>query len=290
MKQFYSAIILMVSLNLSAQQWCAPGAQWHHDYSDVFGSIGYVETHYSGDTTISGLACQIIKYTTYAHNIPGNSNYIDGPYEFITSVTDEVVYIWTGTGMDTLINYAAQPGDHWQLSIGDHTVLVTDTGYAMIDDQSLKYLTVDVITQEIIVLSDTIFERIGPLQVYLNMSISEPFVVEYGLGELRCYSDNEMSYSRIDGPCEIALGIHSRSNTLGIEVFPNPASHQVCIGNLKKAYSFELIDQTGSIVLRSDLTGTGSNCFPVSGLATGSYLLRVICKDHVHQEKVIIEN
>src|SRR5690606_23421509 len=174
-----SAIILMVSLNLSAQQWCAPGAQWHHDYSDAFGSIGYVQSYYSGDTTISGLSCQIIEHTTYAHNIPGNSNYVDGPYEFVTSIDNEVVYIWTGAEMDTLINYAAQPGDQWQLSISDHIVLVTDTGHTMIDDQSLKYLRVEVMTQELIVLSDTIFERIGPLQMYLNMSISEPFVLEY---------------------------------------------------------------------------------------------------------------
>ena len=290
MKAIFLTLTILSSTIATAQQWCASGAQWYHEYSNLsIGDVGYVVTNYVGDTIIDGDTCQNLEHITYAHYLPTGMNYVDGPYNFYTSVSGNVVYIWSGAEFDTLINYGAVPGDQWQFAPMEQPITVIDTGHVMLDAQWLKFLSVAV-DMDPFIWEDTIYERIGPLQIYLNMYLSEPFLIDYGFGGLRCYSDNEMSYSRIDEPCEIALGIDLRSNALGIEVFPNPASHQLCIRNLKEAYSFELFDQTGSIVLRSDLTGTGSNCFPVLDLATGAYILRVICKDHIHREKVIIEN
>ncbi len=161
MKPLVLSIAIVVCTIVNAQQWCAPGAQWYHDYSDLFGNIGYVETHYAGDTMIAGDTCQILEHTKHAHHLPTGVNYTDGPYRFYTSVAGTVVFIWTDTTMDTLVHYGAVPGDQWQVSPVDQDILVSDTGNAILGGIWLKYLTVDLVSDGEVFWTDTIYERIG---------------------------------------------------------------------------------------------------------------------------------
>src|SRR5687768_17550968 len=117
MRYVYSAIILLLSLSLSAQQWCPPGAHWYHDYNDGFGAVGYVETHYAGDTVIADSVCQKLILTKRTYNLINGTILPEENGEFYTTGSSGTVYLWTGFVFDAMVPYSAVPGDQWEVAL-----------------------------------------------------------------------------------------------------------------------------------------------------------------------------
>ncbi len=87
-----------------------------------------------------------------------------------------------------------------------------------------------------------------------------------------CVSD------RVPVVADITTGLNDVNNLNVISVYPNPASYLVTIETRATGKtSVELIDVTGRIVRTSDYNSTvnGKMSFDVSGIATGSYTIRI---------------
>ncbi|MBK7483024.1 MAG: hypothetical protein IPI72_09800 [Flavobacteriales bacterium] len=104
----------------------------------------------------------------------------------LTTTSPGIVHIWTGTEFDTLFHFSAVPGDQWQAP-GDWTftetrIEVTDTGHVALEGRSVRYQTIDLSFDDVVWVSDTVYEGIGPVQMYLNIPISYQVMIDGGYG------------------------------------------------------------------------------------------------------------
>jgi len=85
---------------------------------------------------------------------------------------------------------------------------------------------------------------------------------------------------------EISTGIKSNSTT-SISLFPNPTSGVLNINSVEVTSSFEVFNLIGSKVFSSTLT-KGNNNVDLSGLANGSYFVKLNSDNQVISKKIII--
>ena len=264
-----------------SQSWCAPGASWHHEYAYTsLGDVGFVATHYAGDVPFADSLCQELVVTEHIYSYQTNTVSTSQPYSFYTTTSGAMVHLWTGSEFDTLFHFAAVPGDHWRLPIDlpsvDARITVLDTGQVILDGESIRYQAVDVNYEDIVSVNDTIFERIGPLEMFLNIPISYQFLIDGGHGGLRCYADEEINVTRVEGPCEIALGTSLLTKNKEMAIMPNPGTDVLGIhlpGSVNVVY--ELAGMSGR-VLRSGMLRPGTTSVDTSTLPSAVYVLHVI--------------
>ncbi len=229
MRSYATCLWLLYSTCGMSQSWCAPGASWHHEYAYTsWGDVGFVGTHCAGDVPFADSLCQELVVTEHIYSYQTNTVSTSQPYSFYTTTSGALVHVWTGSEFDTLFHFAAVPGDHWRLPIDlpsvDARITVLDTGHVILDGESIRYQAVDVNYEDIVSVNDTIFERIGPLEMFLNIPISYQFLIDGGHGGLRCYADEEIDLTRVEGPCEIALGIAPLNRNEDVAIWPNPTA------------------------------------------------------------------
>jgi hypothetical protein len=274
---------LLFAGSTHAQAWCAPEAQWYHNYYAVWGDEGYIEAHYAGDVLFADSLCQELVLTQDFYSHQNNTVTYGSPFSlYTTTSTNGLVHVWTGSEFDTLFRFNAVPGDHWDLP-GDNQnidarITVSDTGHGTIGGISLRYLAVEASNEGFTLIEDTLFERIGPMQMYLELSRSEFFWIDGGWGSLRCYSDEEIEFSRIGGPCEMALTTETFSAHTELRVYPNPANDMVTVqwdGSERSSFA-ALIDMTGREVQHwPALHHTDSELLQLDGIADGQYVLHL---------------
>lgn len=300
MRCAFAIFFFTCAFQLDAQSWCGPGARWYHTdlESELWGFDNYVLTSYVGDTTIADSVCQRLRYSLHVYSEQSQSIDTVGPYEFYTATTEDIVYLRNNEIFDTLFNFNAIPGDRWGMPDGSTEpgiwINVLDTGHAVIDEQTLRFLSYNITMADDWVLwaNDTIYERIGPVFLYINLTYSAYIVTDGGYYGLRCYEDNEMSYSRVDGRCDVGLGIPPPSDSQGVEVFPNPASSGVRISWEEKDIPLrtELIDMSGRVMHRWPLSGSTEHTtwLGFDGLAEGQYILQLTFETGVQRTPLTI--
>jgi len=199
---------------------------------------------------------------SHVYSYQSNSVSIWDPEINYTYSSTDVVYLWNETDFDTLYHFSAMPGDHWRYG-GDGTepairFTVLDTGHAMLDSQSLRFLAVDVMREDLFSVSDTIFERLGAVRNYWNILHSGVFLLDAGYGGLRCYSDNDINVTRVEGACEIALGINDIEQDPTIHVWPNPGTDHCAVSGLSGSglTRITLRDAFGRVLQTRNATGT----------------------------------
>ncbi|GEM_PF-3564938 len=199
------AILLMFAAlapptcDISAQVFCTPNSVWHHDKGG-FLYFGYDRVEYIGDTVVEGRACHRLETT----------GMLDGTWwgqgVFETVDTDILIHVDGDLVLthdqtwDTLYDFAATPGQYWGIpdlwpDMGcspDARVAVMDTGHLVLDGLSLKFLSVDLIYDEVNSIRDTIVERIGAL--HSPIRLRSVCITDSGYGALRCFQDNTLSY------------------------------------------------------------------------------------------------
>jgi len=63
-----SITLLFLSFIATGQTWCDAGANWKYSYTNGFGTEGFVDVKYAGDTIISGQPAKVLDKHIYAYN------------------------------------------------------------------------------------------------------------------------------------------------------------------------------------------------------------------------------
>ena len=225
------AILLMSMMvwtsGLHAQEWAPLGATWHyHHYIQGFPPYeGYVRFEAVTDTVINGQPTRKI----LANNDQSS---------FYMHAADGVawVYVPSAEAFDTLFNFNAIPGDHWQMvplpeplwCTAESWVEVVDTGSTVVSDHSLRWLAVNYHNLQDdgfeAVLPDTIVERLGPMDVFmLPQEQCNTWVSPGSIFGLFCYADAEVTFqspSVVD--CQLGMGLAAEAISPDVRLYPNP--------------------------------------------------------------------
>lgn len=223
-------LLTLCATTAHTQSWFPDGAQWHHAYFNG-GFIGYVRMEVNGDTLLAGQEARVLNRTVVAAGFDGGpiSTWTKEPFAVRESAG--LVSIWSPAqqAFDTLWNMNAVPGDRWQLApvtepnVCDATSYseVIDTGHVSISGIHLRWLAVDLHYiwegSEWDVRRDTIMARIGSSLLYFTPhDFCNGQLDGADGGALRCYTDADLSYSRIaPWSCETLLGVPEVERPLG---------------------------------------------------------------------------
>ncbi|MCA6436382.1 MAG: T9SS type A sorting domain-containing protein [Bacteroidetes bacterium] len=246
MKKLF-ALLLIISLKITAQSWCPLGAEWYFYWQDAFKAPGHIKYNYTGTVTINNKVCQQIN----AYKIDFSPNLVTtytSSYNVYTYTDNNVVYLTNsiGTSFDTLYNFNANVGDKWSLTPKNYTccalsrVNVTATGTQVVQGVTLKWLKVSITGFSAFSntttgpFNDTIMERTGAFKYSLFETFPICPYVSDGPQEksLRCYSDNQiLNYKKVSGACNytyVSL-LESKKDNKYFELFPNPTNSKISL-------------------------------------------------------------
>ncbi len=262
------------------QNWCTPGAQWNNDYFTPFGSIGYVVTTYNGDVIFADSLCQELSSVSHVYSYPNDTVTVYAPQLNYTYTSTDVVYLWNGAEFDTLYNFGALPEDQWRFRREflqpDIQFTVVATGTTNVDGESLRFLVVEVETDGMNSVSDIIYERVGTERLFWNILQCEVSYFDVPYGRLRCYNDDDINITRVEGACEIALGVNDIEQDPTIHVWPNPGTDHCVVSGLSGSgpTRITLHDAFGRLLQTSNSTGTNVE-LNTSELRAGVYFVVV---------------
>jgi len=300
MKKTIILLLILSSLTLYSQKWCAPGAEWKYTYDTPFWNIGYVSINYSGDTVIGTVACKKLTKTFHGYDCLTHT-YND--YRFNSEYTYEdngLVYILFEGVFDTLYNFNAVIGDHWgfpkktfNITICDSNSQfhVLDTGTIIMNSIPLRYLAIN--SPEAHGYRDTIIEKIGLTNGYMF-----PFDCCNGAtdgnegGPLRCYSDyNFPTYK----PCNYTMdcnyiytGIKDNEIKI-IKISPNPFTDNFFVDISESntdSHDVEILNLSGKLLLEYRSL-TKSQLIYTRNFDSGVYILKIKNQNYSHTRKLV---
>lgn len=272
--------VLLLPLLACAQSWCPPGATWTYGL-DAFGSYGYEQYTYAGDTSLGGLPGQridlLVGMSSFFNEQQDFNHY---PASLITGLHGDVVSQWSDVyqGWDTLFWLGAVPGDVFSRPFAstddcdplDH-FMISDTTSVSIDGLLLRKWTVARLWAGTDYGALYFTERIGwewsmvPYPVCMAVD---------GPAGLRCYSDEDIDASFFSFGCTTLVGMDETRKEDSLELFPNPGSDQFTLSLPPGPHTITLFDATGRVVLEQRTAEER----PVVGTAllpSGVYVVRV---------------
>ena len=295
MKSLYRLMFLLTAFPSFSQNWCPPGAIWYYAMpsNNATFSTGVVELKYSGDTTINSIVAKIIRGTFIGRFY---STPVVNPHflTFITYESNNVVYLFNGSSFDTVVNYKASIGDHWQILRQSNfcdkaKVTVTDTGHVTINNFSLrKIITVANYTTNAwgdtinggytCIHTEKLDNNYGPYVNYPLFPILCPPDVgqEHPIYYLCSYKDDNFPiYVNAGGYCNGITATSEESVTDNkIKIYPNPSQGRVFI-ELNAAGEIMIFDVYGTLVVQVSYPEKGIYTLDLEGLSKGVYYLRV---------------
>jgi len=296
MKKFL--LLLFVSTfvkSLNAQSWCVQGAKWHYTaFSTLSGHDLIVEYSYTGDTTVQGKTCNIIK-GVFSGTSMLNQFYTDTTVQnyrkYITRQENDVLYNYTAGMFDTIVDFNASVGDTWLYRLAcSPKQTFTVTGIGTISYHSVNYrmitasftysymsngstLVVDTtqmdFTEKLIYAGN--WEDIFPRRCPLNPEIPYDGPFEYFCG----YEDANvpLQMANLYG-CGRFVGIgETKKQETHLNLFPNPATEKITV-ELAEATSVKVFSSQGNLVYSAFSGAFGEHEIDISGLAPGIYFVR----------------
>jgi hypothetical protein len=277
--------------SLNAQTWAPIGATWH--YRELYNNMGFVkdgtrEIKCTGTVTAQNKVCsQLTSHFRGASYYPGSPPPVvattPGP-TFTTYQDADVIYLYNGSGFDTVVNFKAKPGDHWKACYpvtGCDSVTpvdVTDTGHINLNGMNLKqvglsYKKISTFFSYTITNTYTFTERVGDLNGYLFPTIrcqtDDP-----GDPPLTCYADNNFPVHKRAGVTECDLttvGILEQKSQPVLSLYPNPSNGVITV-ETSVPVSIQVIDHVGRVLYSNDEVPPGINRIDTD-LAKGIYFL-----------------
>ncbi len=315
------AFVFLYTINVKAQMWCPPGAEWYFTaYSYYPSANGYFKIKYTNDTVVNGLTYK--KLIKSFHGFHPMFFSIGGYGSFTAEVIytreqNNVVYLNT----DTLYNFNATIGSKWlrpqlmyNFSLNSSCdaprryVTVVDTGHITINAVYLKTLKLEYVSKAVetstnfplVTSTVTVCEKIGNLygvfepiacETYSTIIINHPiFDVP-----LRCYSDNNFALHtnpQYTGTCTYVAT--TSINELKIKneelkIYPNPTNGILNIVSTGSATKIEIINILGKLVKEEELK-LEEQLIDISNLQNGIYLLKVYNKDNLIGSTKIVKD
>ena len=298
-----SAIFMLATCGLWAQDFAPIGAEWH--YTEGFfmsGDKNFLKITSEKDTLYQGKACRkLLKTRIIWCNMRTET-------EFVYS-ENNAVFFWQSdlTGFQKLIDFNAEAGDSWAIQMND-MVIATDIDSVLIEVDSTSYI--DINNQLLKVLyvtyrgyyddeievqySSQIVEKIGDMYYLFNFFPELGLACDGNYSEgLRCYEDEELGlYSTgIADSCTYIYhwtDIEGESKETIFIVYPNPTTDVVEINtNSQQNLLLEISDLTGRLISKYDFRSNME--LDLSGLPDGIYLVKAI-DGHRMEIKKIIKN
>ncbi|PIQ30363.1 MAG: hypothetical protein COW63_10000 [Bacteroidetes bacterium CG18_big_fil_WC_8_21_14_2_50_41_14] len=298
-----SAIFMLATCGLWAQDFAPIGAEWH--YTEGFfmsGDKNFLKITSEKDTLYQGKACRkLLKTRIIWCNMRTET-------EFVYS-ENNAVFFWQSdlTGFQKLIDFNAEAGDSWAIQMND-MVIATDIDSVLIEVDSTSYI--DINNQLLKVLyvtyrgyyddeievqySSQIVEKIGDMYYLFNFFPELGLACDGNYSEgLRCYEDEELGlYSTgIADSCTYIYhwtDIEEESKETIFIVYPNPTTDVVEINtNSQQNLVLEISDLTGRLISKYDFRSNME--LDLSGLPDGIYLVKAI-DGHRMEIKKIIKN
>lgn len=279
MRRISTLLILLIGTGVSAQTWCAPGAEWTYGFANQQAS-GITHAWYSGDSLLGGYNAQRIDQTIHAYQpvFPFGQAFTQELVPLFTRTENGVVYIWDQLSVtyDTLMWFAAVPGQRWNLHHQDGSTWfnVLDTGTSVVQGIPLHFLVVE--EPNFLFATDTLRERIGSDLFYIDPM--ETLLIDWTTGWLHCYRDNAIDAFHgtqwtwsVD--CDFTVGLPEATGTMSLP-FPNPGSDQFTVQLPGGMHTVELFDATGRRVL-SESTVDANVRIGTEALPSGAYFVRV---------------
>ncbi|HRH70933.1 MAG TPA: T9SS type A sorting domain-containing protein [Flavobacteriales bacterium] len=268
--------LALLPLLACAQAWCPPGATWTYEYNLVLGGYyGVQRVEYVGDTLVGGYTAQRLDQTDVVAPF-GSTNFQAYPsFSLFTRYDNEVVYIWDNTSAyDTLFWFGASPGDRWNVAGwpdgGNIAVTVLDTSTQVIDGVPLRRLVVEPFPGLPI---DTVYERIGGLQLHINAFIW--FVTDAPYEGLMCYRDQDIDFAASGiTECGYTLSVPDERRARDVSAFPNPGTEHFTLDLSPGPHTITLFDATGRIV-QQQRTTDARPVITTEALPAGVYLFSV---------------
>lgn len=299
MKHALFFILLMSMQTMNAQiTWAPAGALWHYGY-DAMCYYGYTQVTVEGDTLIEGIACRKMRSVTTAAyactQIPTCCTEIVNVLNY-TYADEDHVYHWNGIDFDTIYDFTLQVGDSYSVGANnlcpEGTLNVTEVGVVQINEFDLRYYDFEMESSDAMILGGRIIERIGVIHdgylfpqpgCKLDVGGNSPF---------RCYYDPEFGlYSEMWGnnACDFVLSIDSPLVSNGIKLYPNPATDQLQIQSNTVIREYQLIDNTGRLVLRDKIASLNAN-INLSPCQPGIYIIKFLAEDGtITHNRLLIE-
>lgn len=275
MRTYLLMMAIAVVRFASAQTWCPPGAQWWYEHWGVFGNqLGSVHVQYTADTVVQGVAAQRLSCTASGYDFLAEQPYMFALPSIITKNEQSQVSRWNGTDWILLFDLDVPVGGQWTLSgenFADRTVTVLSTGTVTIQGVPLSFSTVSFDPPFSSIATDSIIERIGYRQLFLDPS--RTVALDGDVFDLRCYNDEETEYSTTGGlACDFILSAVEASERRSFILFPNPGNglarvemHSTAVLGMAVVH-----DAFGKVVAQQRMHHTG--LLDLSFLSAGLYL------------------
>lgn len=276
MKSLVLFLFLFCSINISAQKWCSPGAEWIYKAWGLIGEGVRIVT-YEKDSLILNHTCQILKVKNIAS---WGSNKIEK--------------IWTYSTIDTVFIYQSQfqefkPLYMFNVEVGDtiefgtnitwscsFTKVVTAKGNLILNGDTLRYYDVmlmDYNDEYINPIFLKIVERFGALGAFMNPlynCFTDPVFYD-----LACYHDDIFGDKSFYNKelCEVSSSINILKD-YNFEIYPNPATKEISLVNAgdEKVNMIEISDIKGSKLISKR---SYDNTINVADLSPGIYIIKI---------------
>lgn len=291
MKRCLLHVAMVLSLAVSAQSWCPPGANWYYPVYCFGGAVGYTHYAYSSDTIIAGQGCKVIKFVSYS-GYTGSNNVDSAKGRIYTREVNDTVCFLRDSAFIPYLYFNAKTGDtikvpNEQVFDGAYrnimTAVVDSNGKERVGNDSLRYYYFHLIDSCYIypAHSSHVIERIGDVSnAFLPGWASNCVIADYCSPFFSCYADSSVSYSADSTrPCyDLTLDVKPITNPVNLHIEPNPASGVVSLHynippGQEGQLNLQITNLLGQVVYLSPLTTGNYWQIDISGFAAGTYLV-----------------
>jgi hypothetical protein len=312
MKKLATLMIVFISLSLQGQVWIDQGATWHYDWSGTLPAFSKIE--YIGDTVINNKSCQQLEVRSYMFSpIEVGAELLSEniSYEYTYASGDTVFYL-VNDEFYILYNFAAQPGDSWDLGVdtnnfscGPSRVSVLSTGSTEINGQIQEWIQVTTEENSSVGLEGKIYKRFGAVDNYLfptGRSCDQGIIIEFAMYKFTCFEDDSFTlYNTTFNDCDYLLYVGISENApVGrqLVISPNPASNYC---NLQIPEHFarqagnqllvEVFNAQGYLISQRTIAyGDGHLQMDISQLSAGFYIVQVSDqKSNMSHARLLVE-
>lgn len=279
-------------------EWAPIGARWTYSFPFNAGNaLSYITIESISDTIIQNIGCKVLKQDC---GIDPSLN-----HNFYTYRSQDSVWIFDGTIFRLLYDFSAIPMNEWEIygpelytsGLCDTitTVVVDSTGIEVINDNTFKYLVVNLpeFGWQFSLCSSSdnkISEKFGSYGYMFPQHIcmiDPPYPCE-----LRCYEDPEFGFYQIANydSCTFEYGVGVQDIAVGgnIKIYPNPAVNVLSLEskNSENIGTIYIYTIEGRIIFIQDINNSIAT-INLCNFKKGCYLVKVVNDNSISAGKII---